>query len=145
MKATLMLADFAQVVEGKLYIMGGGWSTTGPQPAPSALALKMEVPWTSANQKHSFKLELLDADFHPVLLPTAAGKSPVVVGSDFEVGRPAGMPAGVPLDVPFAVNLGPLPLAAGKRYVWKLTIDGESQSDWQIAFSVRPAPSARQT
>ena len=38
MKVTLMLADAAQVSEGKLHILGGGWSVTGP-PAPSAIAL----------------------------------------------------------------------------------------------------------
>ena len=29
-KVTMMLADAAQAVEGKLYILGGGWSVTGP-------------------------------------------------------------------------------------------------------------------
>lgn len=137
MKVTLMLADFAQVVGGKLYIMGGGWSLTGPQPTPSAIALKIEVPWTGTNQKHNFKLELLDPDFKPVAVPTPVGDTPVVVGGDFEVGRPAGLPAGTPIDLPFAVNIGALPLAPGKRYVWKLTIDGETHNDWQIAFSTR--------
>ena len=36
MKATLLLADAAQAAEGKLYVLGGGWSVTGPGPAPMA-------------------------------------------------------------------------------------------------------------
>ena len=34
----MMLADAAQAVEGKLYILGGGWSVTGPEPSASAIA-----------------------------------------------------------------------------------------------------------
>ena len=33
----MLLADAAQQLGGKLYILGGGWSVTGPQPAPSAI------------------------------------------------------------------------------------------------------------
>lgn len=29
MKVTMLLADAATVAEGKLYILGGGWSVTG--------------------------------------------------------------------------------------------------------------------
>jgi hypothetical protein len=141
MKVTMMLADSAQAVNGKLYILGGGWSITGPQPVPSAIALKIEVPWTGANQKHSLKLELVDSDFHPVLVPTPAGNAPVLLTGDFEVGRPAGLPPGTPLDIPFAFNIPPLLLAPGKRYVWKLMIDGDANNEWQVAFSTRPAPS----
>ena len=41
----MLLADAAQVSEGKLHILGGGWSVTGP-PAPSAIALLVEVRGT---------------------------------------------------------------------------------------------------
>ncbi len=140
MKVTLLLADFAEVINGKLYIMGGGWSITGPQPAPFAIAAKIEVPWTGANEKHTLRLDLLDGDFKPIQLPTPAGKIPLSVGGDFEVGRPLGMLPGTPLDLPFAFNMGPIPLAPGRRYVWKLAIDGKSQDDWQVGFSTRSSP-----
>ena len=48
----MMLADSAQVSEGKLFILGGGWSVTGP-PAPSAIALHVEVPWDQTNRASS--------------------------------------------------------------------------------------------
>ena len=38
MKVTILLADAAQAVEGKLYILGGGWSITGPDPSPMSRA-----------------------------------------------------------------------------------------------------------
>ncbi|HYT79952.1 MAG TPA: sigma factor [Actinomycetota bacterium] len=30
LKVTMMLADAAEVADGKLFILGGGWSVTGP-------------------------------------------------------------------------------------------------------------------
>jgi len=45
----------------------------------------------------------------------------------------------MPLDAAFAINLGPLMLPPGGRYVWQLTINGESRDDWRAAFSTRPA------
>jgi hypothetical protein len=44
MKVTILLADVVHAVNGTLYILGGGWSATGPDPSPSALALKIDVP-----------------------------------------------------------------------------------------------------
>jgi hypothetical protein len=47
---------------------------------------------------------------------------------------------GTPLAVPFAVNFGPIPLEAGSQYVWRLSIDGHSEDDWNLTFSTRPNP-----
>ena len=55
MRVTLMLADSAQAVEGKLYILGGGWSLVGPEPTPMAIALKIEVPWDETNRRHTWR------------------------------------------------------------------------------------------
>jgi hypothetical protein len=142
MKVTMLLADAAQTVDGKLYILGGGWSITGPLPAPSAVALKVEVPWDQANQRHSFELSLVDGDGNPVVAPTTQGEQPIQVGGEFEVGRPAGLLPGTPIDVTMAFNLGPLPLPPGGRFTWRLTIDKASDPEWYVAFSTRPAASA---
>jgi hypothetical protein len=48
MRATLLLADYAVVANGKLTIVGGGWMITGPDPLPFAIALKLEVPSDAA-------------------------------------------------------------------------------------------------
>lgn len=141
MRATVLLADFAQVSEGKLTIVGGGWSVTGPLPMPSAVAVKIEIPWDQANVQHLISLELQDQDGHPVLMPAPDGTmQPLRVDAKLEVGRPPGLPAGTPLDAPFAMNIGPLPLPPGGRYTWQLTINGETEEDWRASFSVRPLP-----
>jgi hypothetical protein len=137
MKVTMLLADAAQAVEGKLYVLGGGWSVTGPDPSPMALALKFEVPWDRANERHHWELQLVDADGAKVLIPTDAGDQEVVVSGEIEVGRPPGLMAGTPLDVPAAINFGPLPLPPGRRYVWQLRVNGDMREEWQVAFVTR--------
>lgn len=138
MNVTMILADSAQAVGGKLYILGGGWSVTGPEPSPMALAIKIEIPWDQTNQKHKLRLELIDSDGNPVDSPDQEG-TPLFIEGDFEVGRPPGMKPGTPIDFPFAINLGPIPLDPDTRYAWQLSIDGHSDEDWRVAFSTRPA------
>jgi len=139
-QATLLLADAAQAVDNKLYILGGGWSITGPAPTPSALALYVKVPWDQANIRHALRLELVDSDGVPVMLPGSEGERPLVIVSEVEVGRPPGLIAGTPIDVSLAINLGPIPLHPGRRYEWRLTIGQQSDEDWRAAFSTRSAP-----
>jgi hypothetical protein len=139
MKVTMMLADAAQAVGGKLYILGGGWSITGPQPSPFAIALKIEVPWDEANRPHQFVLSLVNADGQPVMLPTPGGEAAVEIKGNLEVGRPVGLKPGTPLDSTTAINFGPLPIPPAGRYLWRLTIDGRTSEDWEVAFTTRPA------
>ena len=140
MKATLLLADFAQVADGKLTVVGGGWSVTGPDPTPFAIAILVQVPWDQANVRHTLRLELLDADGNAVTMETEDGDDdPILFFDDivFELGWPPGLKPGTPLDFPVAVNSGPLPLAPGGRYEWRLSIDGRSDEDWRLPFTTR--------
>lgn len=135
----MLLCDAAQVADGKLYILGGGWSLVGPDPMPSAVAMKIDVDWTEAGAPHHWELYLVDADGQAVLVETPEGPRPMEVRGDFEVGRPENLPDGSPIDVALAVNFGPLPLQPGGRFTWRLTVDGESEPDWMLAFSTRAA------
>jgi hypothetical protein len=139
MKATMLLADYAVVSDGKLTIVGGGWSQTGPEPASFGIGLLIQVPWDQANTLHSFTVELLDADGAEVVLETSEDdQQQMAFGGEFEVGRPPGLKPGTPLDFPVAMNSTPLPLEAG-RYEWRLTIDGKTREDWRLPFTVRGA------
>jgi Family of unknown function (DUF6941) len=139
-KVTMMLADAAQEVGGKLYILGGGWSVTGPAPTPMAIALKLEVPWDRTNVRHALLLELLDEDGSAVLVQDEKGEQVALqVTGEFEAGRPPGLKPGTPIDSALAVGFGPLPLEPGRRYQWRLSIDGETDEDWTLGFSTRPA------
>ncbi len=135
-----MLADAAQASEGKLFILGGGWTVTGPAPIPSAIAIQVLVPWDMANQRHDMRLELLDTDGQPVTVDTPVGEQPLVIENQFEVGRPPGHRPGTPIDMTMAINLGPIPLAPGNRYEWRLSIGEETREEWTLPFSTRPGP-----
>jgi hypothetical protein len=139
MNVTLMLCDAAQAVNGKLYILGGGWNITGPDPSPSAIAVLVRVPWDDANRRHKLHLELVTEDGNPVLVDGPQGKQPVQINAEFEVGRPAGHRPGRPLPVVFGINIGPLPLQADSHFEWRCSIDDETRDDWRLEFSTRPS------
>jgi hypothetical protein len=139
-RATVMLADSAQAIEGKLFILGGGWSITGPAPTPSALAAYIEVSWDLSNHRHTWQFDLLDSDGQPVMIETPVGQQPMVLQGEFEVGRPPGITPGTGLGMPLAINLGPIPLQPGSRYEWRLSINGEVDENWRLPFSTRAAP-----
>jgi hypothetical protein len=141
-KVTMMLCDAAQVADGKLFILGGGWSLTGPYPAPSAVAIKLEVDVFETAREHHWELFLEDADGRPVLVDTPDGLQPIEVQGDFTVAQPEGAPAGTPVDVSLAVNLGPVPLQPGTRFTWRMVIDGETPENSTLGFATRPLPEA---
>jgi len=136
----MLLCDSAQVADGKLFILGGGWSVTGPDPVPSAIAMKIDVDWHEADMAHHWELFLEDADGRPVMVDTPEGHHAIEVRGEFSVTRPTTVPEGTPIDVALAVNMGPVPLAAGNRYTWRLVVDGETSETWALAFTTRPRP-----
>ena len=138
----MLLADSAQVADGKLYILGGGWSVTGPDPTPSAVAMKVGVDAHEFNREHHWELFLEDADGQPVRFDTPDGPQAIEVRGDFSAGAPEAVPVGTPVDVPIAVNFGPIPLQNGSRFTWRLVIDGESLPGGTVSFTTRPAPDA---
>jgi hypothetical protein len=138
LNATIMLADYAQVAEGKLNLIGAGWSVTGPDPSPFALAGIFEVPWHMTNQQHQFRFELIDVDGNAIVVDTPEGERDVSFEGAFEVGRPPGLRVGGTQRVPFALNGGALPLEPGMHYEWRLSVNGQTREDWRLPFTTRP-------
>jgi len=135
----MLLCDHVALAEGKLYINGGGWSTTGPAPSPSGIAVFLEVPWVEANRKIEFKLKLLHEDGEPFTQLTPVGAMmPVEITATLEVGRPPGVPEGTALPVPLPINLPPLPLAPGQGFYWQAEINQQSKEEWRLSFRTRP-------
>jgi hypothetical protein len=132
----MMLADAAQSVAGKLYILGGGWSVMALPPQPSAIALHIRVPWDEANRRHQLRIELLNIDGEPVLIDTPIGMQALRIENEFEVGRPPGVKPGSSLDLSLALNFAPIPLDPGGRYEWRLSIGGQSDDAWRLPFTV---------
>ena len=86
---------------------------TGPDPVPSAVALKIDVDWHEAEVAHHWELFLEDADGRPVMMETPDGTQPVEVRGEFTVNQPPGIPEGSPDRRGSRGQPGPHPVAAG--------------------------------
>ncbi|HEX9987007.1 MAG TPA: hypothetical protein VGE45_00810 [Chloroflexia bacterium] len=115
----LILADSAEIVGGKLYMLGGGWKIfyvpEFPAQARFKLALAFQVPWTMTNQHHDFELELVDQD----------GQRLIGLNATFEVGRPVGLPAGHTQRFPAVLGMGGTFPKAGTYVIIVRGADGE--------------------
>jgi len=122
LEAWLMLCDAAQLVQGKLYILGGGWDRTSVNNPSLGVAFSIMIEWTETNQRHRFELELQDEDGNALMV--GEPPKPLIMGGDFTAGRPAEHPPGMPLWVRQAVNIQNPRFEPNKRYRWELRING---------------------
>jgi hypothetical protein len=97
LEAIVLLCDFAEALNGKLYTMGAGWATVVTfQPFNTYVAVRLSVPWNATNQRHKLNLGLETEDGEPVMHPLQTEQQMRVEG-EFEVGRPSGMKPGTPI------------------------------------------------
>lgn len=133
----LILADAAEVVGNKLYLLGGGWdrltvNTGFPIDQRCAIALSVRVPWNETNQKHVFEVEVMAEDPQ-----TEEPKSLLKVGGQFEVGRPPGIPQGQEQRIQLAINMS-LRLETPGTKVIVARIEGQEMR--RVHFNVVPGP-----
>ena len=133
----LILADSAEVVGNKLYLLGGGWdrltvNTGFPIDQRCAIAVSVRVPWNETNQKHVFEVEVMSEDPQ-----TEEPKSLVKVNGQFEVGRPPGIPQGQEQRIQLAINMG-LRLETPGTKVIIARIEGQEMR--RVHFNVIPGP-----
>jgi hypothetical protein len=123
----LIIADAAEVVNNKLYMMGGGWnqwrSPTYPAPIRLGIAIGLLVPWDETNEKHPVRLSVVDAD----------GKAIVPdISAQVEVGRPPGITAGSTQRALLAINAG-FPVPKPGRYEVRV-IGGQDDMERRAPF-----------
>jgi hypothetical protein len=125
-----LLADAAQVAEGKLFVLGGGWERlTVPQlPVTRAIeiATRVIVAWTETNRPLAFELQLVTEDGEAMLNPPAA---PSVT-----VGRPVHLREGSDQAIPLVLKVNGVSLQEAGRYVFTLSYEGEELA--RTAFEV---------
>jgi hypothetical protein len=131
----LILADAAQVVDGKLYLLGGGWDRLQVAALPAGhmlgVAVGVLVPWTEANSGRTLTLTIADEDGGLVLPPVTVR---------VEVGRPAWLPAGAEQRVVLAFN-AQVALPRLGDYVVTAALD--SGPEKRHRFSVMAGPGFR--
>ncbi len=122
MRLSVVLCDSAQAVDGKLYMLGGGWThVLAAGPLTVALAVVIAVPWGDANRRHRVRVALVDEDGAPITQEGEQGLLTVGHEGQFEIGRPPGIKAGSDLNAVMVFKFGGLVLPPG-GYVWELTV-----------------------
>ena len=140
MEAFLVLCDAANVdpTTGKVNMLGGGWSVTGPGASAAAVAGFLRMPWEGLGGAIRFALRLVD-DAGQAVCPFVDSDKPLRFDGEFalpDLAVPDDAPKHVPLNIGFAIPLPPLPLTPGRAYRWVLEAgDREAAS---VDFAVRP-------
>jgi hypothetical protein len=117
----MLICDAAAVADGKLYVLGGGWSrVTADTPFNLAIAAKIAVPWSETNRNLDVHVQLRTMDGEPV----GFDEQVIEHRGLLQVGRPVGLTAGTDIDAPMAFAFNGLQLQEG-QYVMIMEIDGE--------------------
>jgi len=139
MKLRLLLANWAEVQNQLLYLLGGGWTRTGPGPSVFAVVAMVQVGWDETSRKHKLEISFEDADGPPILVRGPVGDQPLRIAAEFEMGRPPGAPPGTSFMMPLAIPIGPVQFPPGRQCVVKALVNGEILDE--LSFSVRPPQS----
>jgi len=136
MQVDLMLADFAEVHQNKLFITGAGINliliapSEPPYVAHFGVGLTVTVPWTATNQNHRLRIALVDSDetVVPVFQPPPGVVVPETdrgtILANFNVGRSPSMEVGEDSIMPLAFQFPNLPLPHPGTYKIIVEIDG---------------------
>jgi hypothetical protein len=132
-----LLADAAQVVEGKTYILGGGatilWRENYPAPLGFVLVCQLTHDRSEAGSEHEFRLRVRDVDGNPVL-PETHGR--VRLGSPSD-----DVPPDVPIAAPVVMLMPAAPvLQRPGAYAVDLVLDGQHVKS--LPFAVARPPTA---
>jgi hypothetical protein len=94
-----LLADYAEIVGGKLYVMGGGWDfyrvASEPAQVRLAVAVGLRLEWEETNQPQPVTVRVEHED----------GAELARIDGQVNVGRPPNLPPGSTQLAQLAVNL----------------------------------------
>ncbi len=128
----LLLADHAESVNGKLYLMGGGWDRRAVvdfrQPQVFSVAVAILIPWNDTNRPIPFSLTVRDVDGADVAKP---------IQTQVVLGRPANATPGQKLRYQLAVNYQLVVLRAGQYVVEARSADASAK---RVSFFVEAVP-----
>ncbi|GMU56234.1 MAG: hypothetical protein AMXMBFR33_53800 [Candidatus Xenobia bacterium] len=131
----LILADAAEVVGNKLYLLGGGWDRLTvhagfPLEQHCAVAASVRVPWHETEITHEFTIEFITED----------GQVLESLGAEFEVGRPPGLTPGREQRWQFSGDFD-LRLDVPGRYAVVGLLEGEERARlyFEVVSGVRAA------
>jgi hypothetical protein len=122
-RVSLMICDWAESLNGKLYVHGGGWTRIiAGAPVPMAIAGLIHVPYSHTNEARSVTVRVLTEDGEGF----PEGNN-IEFTLPFEVGRPPGMKKGEESALAFAVRIPQIIFNPG-GYQVEAQIDGEDSA-----------------
>lgn len=128
----LVLADAVEALNGKLYMMGGGWDTMFVRDLSLSVGVSfacgVAIPWNVTDDDHTLTVDIRDADGTPIAPPLSLS---------FRTGRPPTLERGAAMHVPFAVK-GEFRFPAYGAYTINAAVDGAEPAR-QFQFFVKPA------
>jgi hypothetical protein len=99
--AFLILTDYAESLNGKLYALGAGWSVLRfpelPQEWRFTIGIGIDVGWDETNQRQTLDVVIQDPD------GAELGED---LSMEIEAGRPPGLPPGQEQRMVVAFNVG---------------------------------------
>ena len=122
----LLLADRAEVLNGKLYMMGGAWDRRHIRdigaPVPLTIVVGVLVPWNLTNEPHRLRITIEDEDGNTL---------PPEVEATVNVGRPVNATQGQSFRATVVINnRWSLPRFGTYRLVASMA----GQSERRVAF-----------
>jgi hypothetical protein len=128
-----MLADAAQIRDGTLFILGGGFGRlrvrTFPAPFARQVVLLLEFHPSEAGRDFELRVALADADGR-VIEPHVQCLRPE---------RPESLDPGEMIVVPVVVGLGDAPLDAPGRYSVDIGVNGEHRQSLSFVAVRKPS------
>lgn len=127
------LADAVQALQGKLYVLGGGWDTlfvsSFPVRHPTlAIGIRLRIPWSRAGETVRIGVDLQDEDGARVL------PGPELT-HEVRVKRPEGLPHGTDIGLVRSFTFNNLSFTKPGAYSFVISVNGEVRS--RLRFSVR--------
>jgi hypothetical protein len=130
-----LLCDSCVVPDGKLYILGGGWTSLTPPAYPAsvgriAVALTVEIPYEATDQTHQLAIQLIDVNEQP-------HPSEVHIEGQLSIGRPAELTPGEPQTLCIGVHFDQVKFEEPGRWSFKVSLNGHEVE--RLAFQMLPA------
>ena len=124
------LADTAEVINGKLYVMGGSFDTLWAQNAPFvhprlSLVLKIQFTPSELDRNHKLEITLIDTD----------GQKIANVTGDVQLGRNPKAPQGYPHNFISVVNFNNLQLKDYGDYSFEILMNNTSLASLPLRIS----------
>ena len=130
----LILADRAESINGKLYMMGGVWDQIGvidfSKPIVFTIALGILIPWNATNLDHKLHVHLLDED----------GNQLFGVDGGFKTGRPPQLSAGASQHSVLAITVSAVLPKPGTYSVEATINEAERRTTSFVAFQAPHPP-----